>query len=73
GIKDKDFFASKPYLDVKGKLPPLGYGQCYGYVPAVAMGGSASVKNLKVVDAKAYIDIIGQAVGKLVDLGRPHP
>jgi hypothetical protein len=68
GIIDKGYFASKPYLDIKGKLPPLEYGQCYGYVPAIALGGSASIKNLKIVDAKIYIDIIGQAVGKIVDL-----
>ena len=51
------------------KLPALEYGQCYGYVPALALGGKASNKNLQVVDAKSYIDIIGQAVGKIIDLG----
>jgi hypothetical protein len=66
--RDKDYFAAKPYFDIKGKLPALEYGQCYGYVPAIALGGSASVKNLKIVDAKNYIDIIGQAVGKIIDL-----
>lgn len=68
GIIDKGYFASKPYLDIKGKLPPLEYGQCYGYVPAIALGGSKSVKNLKIVDTKTYIDITGQAVGKIIDL-----
>ncbi|MDR0605083.1 MAG: DUF1851 domain-containing protein [Bacteroidales bacterium] len=67
-IAHKDCFDSKPYLNIKGKLSPLEYGQCYGYVPAIALGGSASIKNLKIVDAKSYIDIIGQAVGKIVDL-----
>lgn len=68
-IKDKDFFNSKVYLDIKDKLPKLNYGECYGYVPALALGGSKSVKNLKVVDAKAYIHLIGQAVGKIIDYG----
>ena len=68
GIKDKAFFASKPYLEIKGKLPPLKYGECYGYVPAIALGGKASSKNLKVVDVITYIDIIGQTVGKIIDL-----
>ncbi|WP_422723129.1 T6SS immunity protein Tdi1 domain-containing protein, partial [Gallibacterium anatis] len=45
------------------------YGECYGYVPALALGGSKSIKNLKVVDAKAYIHLIGQAVGKIIDYG----
>ncbi|MHC6201996.1 GAD-like domain-containing protein [Breznakiellaceae bacterium SP9] len=70
GIIDKDYFASKPYLDIKGKLPQLQYGQCYGYVPALVLGGSASVKNLKVVDSKSYINSIGQAAGKIIGLKR---
>lgn len=68
GISDKDFFDSKAYIDIKDKLPKLDYGQCYGYVPALALGGKASNKNLQVVDTKSYIDIIGQAVGKIIDL-----
>ena len=59
-------FAAKPYLQIKGKLPKLEYGQCYGYVPALALGGTKSNKNLKVVDTKSYIDIIGQSVGKII-------
>ncbi len=59
-----DTYRATPYLSIKGKLPALNYGECYGYFPALALGGSASVKNLKVTDAKTYIDIIGQAVGK---------
>lgn len=68
GISGKNFFDSKPYLDIKDKLPTLEYGQCYGYVPALALGGKVSNKNLQVVDAKTYINIIGQAVGKIIDL-----
>ena len=68
GISGKNFFDSKPYLDIKDKLPTLEYGQCYGYVPALVLGGKVSNKNLQVVDAKTYIDIIGQAVGKIIDL-----
>ena len=26
----------------KGKLPKLQYGQCYGYVPALVLGGKVS-------------------------------
>ncbi|GJQ05431.1 GAD-like domain-containing protein [Capnocytophaga canimorsus] len=61
-------YKAKPYLEMKDKLPKLEYGQCYGYVPALALGGSRSNKNLQVVNAKAYIHIIGQAVGKIYDL-----
>lgn len=65
----EDMFGAKNYLKYKDKLPKLNYGECYGYVPALALGGSKSVKNLKVVDAKAYIHLIGQAVGKIIDYG----
>ncbi|MGV3613144.1 MAG: T6SS immunity protein Tdi1 domain-containing protein [Fluviicola sp.] len=67
-LEEKDYFDAKPYLEIKDKLPKLEYGQCYGYVPALALGGSKSTKNLKIVDAKSYINTIGQAVGKIVDL-----
>ena len=67
-IRSKNHFDAKVYLSIKGKLPALNYGECYGYFPALALGGSASVKNLKATDAKTYIDIIGQAAGKIVDL-----
>ena len=67
-LEEKDYFDAKPYLEMKDKLPKLEYGQCYGYVPALVLGGSKSNKNLQVVDAKSYIDTIGQAVGKIVDL-----
>jgi hypothetical protein len=65
---DNDYFSAKPYLAIKGKLPPLEYGQCYGYVPAIALGGKASIKNIKIVEIKSYINIIGNAVGKIIRL-----
>jgi hypothetical protein len=46
----------------------LAFGQCYGYVPVPALGGKKSYKNLHIVDAKSYINMIGQAVGKIIDL-----
>ena len=67
-ITAKDYFDALPYVKVKGKSPALQYGQCYGYVPALALGGKASSKNLQVVDVKTYIDLIAQAVGKIIDL-----
>ena len=61
-----DDFSAKYYFQVKDQLPKLEYDQCYGYVPALALGGTKSNKNLKVVDTKSYIDIIGQSVGKII-------
>lgn len=67
-IMHKEYFDSKDYLEIKGYLKKLDYGQCYGYVPALVLGGKATSKNLQVVDAKAYIEVIGQAAGKIIDL-----
>ncbi|WP_316771538.1 GAD-like domain-containing protein [Pedobacter frigiditerrae] len=68
GITDKSYFNAKPFLEIKNKMSKLQYSQCYGYVPALALGGSKSSKNLKIVDTKSYLNIIGMAVGKIIDL-----
>ncbi|WP_273087730.1 GAD-like domain-containing protein [Capnocytophaga gingivalis] len=60
-------YRSKNYNKIKKVLPPLKYGQCYGYVPIPALGGKKSYKNLQIVDAKVYVDLIGQTVGKIID------
>ena len=64
-LEDPEMYDSKAYLEIKDKLPKLEYGQCYGYVPALPLGGKAENENLQVVDAKSYINIIGEAVGKI--------
>ncbi|UTC66568.1 MULTISPECIES: GAD-like domain-containing protein [unclassified Treponema] len=61
-------FRSKNYQKIKRVLPPLKYGECYGYTPIPALGGKKTYKTLKIVDAKTYVDMIGQAVGKIIDL-----
>lgn len=72
--EDEDFdyymkvYRAQNYIKVKEILPPLKYGQCYGYAPLLALGGKKSWKSLQVVDAKTYVDMIGQAVGKIIDL-----
>lgn len=60
-------YEAKPYLELKDKLPKLKYGECYGYVPALSLGGKKSNKNIQVMDTKSYIDIIGQSVGKIIE------
>ncbi|MDT9500254.1 GAD-like domain-containing protein [Capnocytophaga canimorsus] len=71
---DEDFgfyvkeYRSKNYQKIKRVLPPLKYGECYGYTPIPALGGKKSYKTLQIVDAKTYVDMIGQATGKIIDL-----
>lgn len=61
-------YDAKPYLQARERLPKPRYGECYGYVPALALGGKARAGNLQIVDAKSYIDLIGQGVGKIISL-----
>lgn len=37
--------------------------ECYGYVPALALGGSKSLKNIQVVKMLPYIEIIALMIG----------
>ena len=37
--------------------------ECYGYVPALALGGSKSLDNIQVVKMLPYIDMIAQMIG----------
>lgn len=37
--------------------------ECFGYVPALALGGSKSLKNVQIVKMLPYIDIIAQTIG----------
>ncbi len=59
-------YRAKNYQKVKRVLPPLQYGQCYGYAPIPALGGKKSYKTLHIVDAKIYVDMIGQAMGTII-------
>lgn len=37
--------------------------ECYGYIPALALGGNKSLKNIQVVKMLPYIDMIAQMIG----------
>lgn len=38
--------------------------ECYGYVPALTMGGSESLNNVQIVKTIPYVDFICQSLGK---------
>jgi hypothetical protein len=49
----------------KGALPRLGrprHDECYGFVPAPALGGPLKAENLQRVDAREYLAILVQLV-----------
>ena len=39
----------------------LSFGECYGFVPAVALGGTPDLKHLKRLEAISHFAILAQA------------
>ena len=44
-----------------------GFDECFGYSPLLAMGGSESMDNVRIVKALPYIDISTQTIGRFKD------
>ena len=49
------------------KLGPLKPDECYGYEPALALGGEENINNLKIVKYIEHLDILTQLLEKNVD------
>lgn len=47
-------------LKVIDKFGPLEYDECYAFEPALALGGSESIKNIKKVKVKEHLEILAQ-------------
>ena len=56
---------SEMYPEFVDKLGVPTYGQCYGYFPLLALGGSESVDHIQIVDLQVHIDLMAQASGPL--------
>lgn len=61
----KKFFDLKvtDFSKLTDKLGIPKVDECLGYVPALALGGSKSLKNVQIVKMLPYIDIIAQMIG----------
>ena len=64
-IEDDEYFDSAIYYQAIVTNRPLNFGECYGFEPLLALGGSEKVENIKIVKTKEYLDIIGQTVGQI--------
>jgi hypothetical protein len=49
------------YREAHDRLGDAGYNECYGFVPAIPLGGPESVDNLQKVTIREYLSIIIQA------------
>jgi hypothetical protein len=53
-------------------LGPLDHDTLYGFVPALALGGKAELKNLQKLDAHVHLDILSQMTERQImrDIGK---
>jgi len=59
----KKFFSIDMYKDAVALHGSLGFDECFGFVPILALGGSEKVESLKIVKAREHIAIINALVG----------
>lgn len=63
GELDEEFFSIEQYQEAVQKYGALGYEECFGYVPLLALGGKESVEYLKKVKLKEHIALITELAG----------
>ena len=47
------------------KLGPLQHDECFGFEPAIALGGSESVENVRIVKLREHLSILSQLVDEI--------
>jgi hypothetical protein len=51
------------FLSALERLGYCAYDECYGYFPALALGGSEKVENLQKVKLREHLSLLFQMVG----------
>lgn len=64
-IVDDDSFDSPEFFAIRENFPPLKYGECYGYVPAIPLGGKRDINNIQILDTATHFEVIGEMMGKV--------
>lgn len=57
------FFSLAAYDEAVSQYGHLGYNECFGYVPLLALGGAEKVENIKKVKLREHIAIIVDMAG----------
>ncbi|NHN95358.1 GAD-like domain-containing protein [Acetobacter thailandicus] len=68
GIKYPEYFYIEPsddqypslFEEAVDKIGEVTLDKCYGFFPALALGGSASVKHIQIVDARVHFILLAQ-------------
>ena len=48
------------FLESLSEIGEVTFGKCYGFFPALALGGSPSVKHIQIVDARVHFTLLAQ-------------
>lgn len=57
--------SAKQYRAAKKKFGEPAYDECFGYFPALALGGSEKLANIQVVKLLPHLEVLGQLIGKI--------
>ena len=60
-----DVLEQKLFRKALKKLGPLQHDECFGFEPAIALGGSESVENVRKVKLREHLSILSQLVDEI--------
>ncbi len=63
GWLDEKHLSMRTYNAAVKRYGSLAYGECFGYVPLLGLGGRETVNNLRKVKIREHIALIAQMVG----------
>lgn len=63
----KGWFDLENYPVIQEKIGTPDFDECFGYSPLLAMGGTESIENVRIVKTLPYIDINTQTIGRFKD------
>jgi len=61
----EDVLNEKLFRQARKKLGPLAYDECYGFEPALALGGPGTLDTLRVVKLREHLSILSQLVDEV--------
>ena len=60
-VFEQDEVAEPLFARTLARLGPLDLGQCYGFVPMLALGGSAKLDRIERLDAETHFSLLADA------------
>jgi hypothetical protein len=60
-----DVLDQKLFQKARKKLGPIEYDECYGFEPAIALGGPGTLSTLRRVKLREHLSLLAQLVDEL--------